>query len=291
MSRAIGGYGIVGVRPLAGFVGNEILEVRTKEAGTVIVKAGTTALAIEREAAVCAYANDLGVLAPEVTVLDTSATVLPKPYFAMRRAEGSAQATWDDDGRRSPSVREQCARQLAVLHTSSQEKVRTDALRVNSSDQSWSGWIKERMESQTVELERVGILSPEMREQVRARLEDAFLAARDQEAGSLLHGDFHPRHSFVDEEFRLRQIIDWGDALVGDPLYDLGRLAGVLDRGGLTRFVNEYDAQLAPDLIFPVVDVYALSWTINAMHEELQADGDWFEPHRQVIGTLLGDRV
>jgi aminoglycoside phosphotransferase (APT) family kinase protein len=38
-----------------------------------------------------------------------------------------------------------------------------------------------------------------------------------------LPSDFSPRHVFA-RDGRIAGIIDWGDAICGDPLYDLGRV-------------------------------------------------------------------
>ncbi len=51
------------------------------------------------------------------------------------------------------------------------------------------------------------------------------------EVGSLCHGDLKAAHILVDAD-RLAGVIDWGDAVVGDPLWDIARFAHRADEGG-----------------------------------------------------------
>lgn len=96
--------------------------------------------------------------------------------------------------------------------------------------------------------------------------------------GRLLHGDLHPRHVFV-RDGRVAAVIDWGDALAGDPAYDLGRLlhAGVvgadLGRGrALLDAVAEGYGPLPPweDMVR-----CAVAFVARAMVGELDGGSPW----------------
>src|SRR5262249_33615334 len=75
---------------------------------------------------------------------------------------------------------------------------------------------------------------------VAARLAEAAAAAIDAHAdalaavavGSLCHGDLKAAHILVDAS-RLTGVIDWGDAVVGDPLWDIARFAHRADAGAV----------------------------------------------------------
>jgi aminoglycoside phosphotransferase (APT) family kinase protein len=102
-------------------------------------------------------------------------------------------------------------------------------------------------------------------------------------SGCLLHGDFHPRHLYV-AGGSITGIIDWGDASVGDPLYDLGRLihAAAMD-GRPGRGRRLVDALLttyyprpprlaeSPELLF----VYAAVFSLWSMTCELEGGAPW----------------
>lgn len=104
--------------------------------------------------------------------------------------------------------------------------------------------------------------------------------------GRLIHGDFSPRHVFADSG-RLTGIIDWGDAMVGDPLYDLGRIVhsvlGRLNPGTLADgfallalFLETYgDAPwLYPDPTEKVL-LYAAAFVMWSMQGEFSAGAPW----------------
>jgi aminoglycoside phosphotransferase (APT) family kinase protein len=103
--------------------------------------------------------------------------------------------------------------------------------------------------------------------------------------GRLVHGDFHPRHVYA-RGGCITGVIDWGDACSGDPGYDLGRILHAVTvtsglRTGQTvlrRFVAGYgpapwvrdEAELAEAAL-----VYAIVFTLQAMHSELAGGSPW----------------
>jgi len=60
--------------------------------------------------------------------------------------------------------------------------------------------------------------------------------------GVLCHGDLKPAHVLVDEG-GIRGVIDWGDAVVADPVWDIARFAQRLDARSLALLLEGY----APD--------------------------------------------
>jgi aminoglycoside phosphotransferase (APT) family kinase protein len=58
--------------------------------------------------------------------------------------------------------------------------------------------------------------------------------------GSLCHGDLKTSHILVDGD-RLAGVIDWGDAVAGDPLWEIARFAHRSDRALVGSLVEAYD--------------------------------------------------
>lgn len=69
-------------------------------------------------------------------------------------------------------------------------------------------------------------------------------AARDSAATeAFVHGDLQPAHVFVTDDNKVAGVIDWGDAGVGDPHYDLAVLTvGHTER--LEALIAGYDADV-----------------------------------------------
>jgi hypothetical protein len=71
-------------------------------------------------------------------------------------------------------------------------------------------------------------------------LDDRQGALSEIEVGSLCHGDLKVGHVLVDDD-RLAGVIDWGDAVVGDPLWDIARFAHRADAASLSLLLEGYD--------------------------------------------------
>jgi aminoglycoside phosphotransferase (APT) family kinase protein len=82
------------------------------------------------------------------------------------------------------------------------------------------------------------------------------------EIGSLCHGDLKLGHVFVDGG-RLAGIIDWGDAVVGDPVWDVARFAHRADASSLSLLLEGYDpgGGLADELAWRI-PLYGALWQL-----------------------------
>ena len=58
--------------------------------------------------------------------------------------------------------------------------------------------------------------------------------------GALCHGDLKVAHILIDAD-RLAGVIDWGDAVVGDPLWEIARFAHRADAASLAELLAGYD--------------------------------------------------
>ena len=88
---------------------------------------------------------------------------------------------------------------------------------------------------------------------------DAFAAI---ELGSLCHGDLKVGHVLVRDD-QLAGVIDWGDAVVGDPVWDLARFAHRADAPSLALLLQGYDPRgvLADDLTWRI-PLYGALWRL-----------------------------
>jgi aminoglycoside phosphotransferase (APT) family kinase protein len=106
----------------------------------------------------------------------------------------------------------------------------------------------------------------------------------------------HPRHIFA-ANGTVTGVIDWGDAIAGDPLYDFGRLlqAGFLERDlthGL-RLVTEaraaYEDTTPPDLTSRVA-IYAIAFVLRAITKGSLSGTPlvaWFKAQERALLTFL----
>jgi aminoglycoside phosphotransferase (APT) family kinase protein len=82
------------------------------------------------------------------------------------------------------------------------------------------------------------------------------------EGGSLCHGDLKAAHILVDAG-RLAGVIDWGDAVVGDPLWDIARFAHRADGGAVSLLLEGYDpARAMVDELAWRVPLYGALWML-----------------------------
>jgi aminoglycoside phosphotransferase (APT) family kinase protein len=82
------------------------------------------------------------------------------------------------------------------------------------------------------------------------------------EVGSLCHGDLKAAHILVDTS-GIAGLIDWGDAVVGDPLWDIARFAHRSDPESISLLLDGYDADRAvTDELAWRVPLYGALWML-----------------------------
>ncbi len=80
--------------------------------------------------------------------------------------------------------------------------------------------------------------------------------------GSLCHGDLKTNHIFV-ERGGLAGVIDWGDALIGDPSWEIARYAHRGDAQSLSLLLHGYDpdGSMVDDLAWRI-PLYSVLWLL-----------------------------
>jgi aminoglycoside phosphotransferase (APT) family kinase protein len=247
--------------PVQGFAGNETHRLLTESGETYYKKSGAPA-AIEAEVWACGLAHEAGVLAPII--------VESAPGYLISRAVPGGPS--DDEG-----VLRQAGEQLRRLHAVELAGHGYGFLHGGLRN-TWGAVLRQPIDK----LDDLGDIVPPS---VVERLRQLDLSGLPEPASPvLLHGDLHPRHIYA-EGNQLTGFIDWGDAALGDPLFDLGRFSRA---GGAATdaLLSGYGLERTPELDRTLA-VYRVLWSVLAMHWELAAGGDWFAAHVEAIEADL----
>jgi aminoglycoside phosphotransferase (APT) family kinase protein len=177
---------------------------------------------VHREAAVIARARAAGVPVPEVLGTGTDLG-LPGGRWLLTRAVPGRKLS--DQGLESPTTSrtlDELADIYARLHAVSLPGFGPLAADGSCGTlASWSQWQRDTMEKALAQL---GPSAPADRFRSLAA---TFAADLDRAPGVLLHADLGDGETYVDPSTgAVTAIVDWGAALVGDPLYDLVRFVG-----------------------------------------------------------------
>lgn len=202
------------------------------DAGSAIVKCGTRdAFGIESWA--CARARSLGLPAPEVIALDTTA---PVPHLVLRKVAGVPLY----DSRLTTEVTARGAHQAGAMLRLLHEIQRPGFGWVDRDHFSHTGQVRGKSTSWVEEINAE--LDPALEELVASdqltgaqaqMLRDEMRAVRPSieavSQGRFLHGDLGRMHIFVNPDNGdltghngdLTGLVDWGDVQIGDPAWDL----------------------------------------------------------------------
>jgi aminoglycoside phosphotransferase (APT) family kinase protein len=195
------------------------------DAGSVIVKCGTRD-EFGIEAWACERARSLGLPAPHVIGVDTTASI---PYLALSKVAGVALS----DRRLPVDVATRGARQagamLRQLHEVSlpgfgwidRDHFRR-TMQIRGKSTSWSEEISTELDPALEELVSRDALTAAQAAVLRGEMRRVLPSLETIDHGRLLHGDLARMHTFVDpQDGSLTGIVDWGDAQTGDPVWDL----------------------------------------------------------------------
>jgi Ser/Thr protein kinase RdoA (MazF antagonist) len=242
------------------FATNAVYEVDT-DGGRFVVKASMLHDALRAEAWACARGADAGCAAPAILGLGRLGTDDSMSAFIMRRVAGGPIVAGD------PAFRE-VGVGLRRLHdmrlpgfgwlAEASWDERGDFLLLHSS---WLGFLKGICGDVRLLADSYVVAAP-VAEAVAAAIDAHANALAAVEVGSLCHGDLKAAHILVDAG-RLAGVIDWGDAVVGEPLWDIARFAHRADGGAVSLLLEGYNPEPAMvDELAWRVPLYGVLWML-----------------------------
>lgn len=258
------GYKATRVARIDAFATNAVYTVDT-DGRQLIVKASTLHDAVRAEAWACAQGADAGCAAPAILGIGRLDTEDSMSAFIMHRVAGEpivagyptllevgaglrrlhavklpgfgwlGEATWDECGGYS------------LLHSS------------------WPSFLK-GICGDVRSLADSYVVAPQVAEAAGAVIDAHADALAAVEVGSLCHGDLKAAHILVDEG-QLAGVIDWGDAVVGDPLWDIARFTHRADEAADVLLLEGYDPEgvLGDELAWRVPLYEALWMLVDAV--------------------------
>src|SRR5215470_9324419 len=226
-----------------------------------VVKASMLHEALRAEAWACARGADAGCAAPAILGFGRLGTDDRMSAFIMRRVAGRPIVTGHPA---FPEVGGGLRRLHAVrlpgfgwLAEAAWDERGDFALRHSS----WLGFLQGICGDARSLADRYVAAAP-VAEAAAAALDAHAAALAAVEVGSLCHGDLKAAHILVDAG-RLAGVIDWGDAAVSDPLWDIARFAHRADRGAVALLLEGYDpARAMVDELAWRVPLYGALWML-----------------------------
>src|SRR5499427_5597382 len=226
-----------------------------------VVKASRLHDALRAEAWACARGADAGCAAPAILGLGRLGTDDSMSAFIMRRVGGgpivAGHPAFPEVGSGLRRLHDVRLPGFGWLAEASRDERGDFSLLHNS----WLSFLK-GICSDTRSLADSYVVAALVAEAAAAALDAHAAALAAVEVGSLCHGDLKAAHILVDAD-RLAGVIDWGDAVVGDPLWDIARFAHRADGGAVSLLLEGYDpAREMVDELAWRVPLYGVLWML-----------------------------
>lgn len=157
---------------------------------------------------------------PKITYVDTSDIVSRYPFQIVERVEGSSLRNQDEET--ICKVLVQLGYELAKLHSNPGQCDRYGRIGF-ASFPAWDLFWMYNMDSDAVSCEQYGYIDSKQFDQIYA-IGDTDVQEWSIENPSLLHGDLSYDNILV-KDGKLSGVIDWEDAVLGDPVFELAGLA------------------------------------------------------------------
>jgi aminoglycoside phosphotransferase (APT) family kinase protein len=175
------------------------------------------------EAATCERAGKAGVPTPEVLAKGTDERLPGGRWFLMRRLPGRRWTDVAFDRQGDLAVLEQLAACLRALHAIRLPGYGRLTEAGTGERASWEEWLADGFRASAGPLITHGHLTAEFHELVGDVL-DATAPLLATRPGALIHGDLGDGEVYVDPETaKITGLVDWGAAVVGDPVYEFSR--------------------------------------------------------------------
>ena len=241
------------------FATNAVYEVDA-EGQSLILKASMNRDALRAEAWACARSAEARFPSPEILTEVDGIGSTGMSAFVMRRISGESitpgHAAFRELGAAARRLHEVWLPGFGPLAEASWNQQDEFTL----PHATWLGFLKS-IASDTRRLADHCVLATPVADALEASFE-AHAEALSAVAGSLCHGDLKANHIFVDGD-RLVGVIDWGDAVVADPFWELARYAHRGDAQSLLLLLRGYDPEgsMASDAAWRI-PLYGVLWLL-----------------------------
>ncbi len=200
-----------------------VIEARTSRFPTGVVLKASREQSVPAEVYAVQCAERAGVPVPAILAEGTDQRLPGQDWFVMRRAAGQPWATVAQADAQRARTLDDLGHVFASLHGVPMCNYGPLTPGLGGQDASWSGWLHAELLSCAQPLIRAGYLPPHfmcLADDVLRSLAPELETVRPR----LLHGDLGDGEIFVDARSgAVTALVDWGDALSGDPLYDFAR--------------------------------------------------------------------
>jgi len=242
------------------FATNTVYEV-SADGRRFVVKASLRHDAVRAEAWTYAQRSDAGCAAPAILGLGRLDTDDRMSAFIMSRVVGepivAGHPAFPEVGAGLRRLHDMRLPGFGWLAEASWDE-RSDFALMHSS---WLDFLQ-GIVGDTRRLADRSVVAPPVAEAAAAALDAHAAALAAVAGGSLCHGDLKAAHILVEAD-RLAGVIDWGDAVVGDPLWDIARFAHRADAGAVALLLAGYDPERAlVDALAWRVPLYGALWRL-----------------------------
>ena len=229
---------------------------------------------LRAEVAAIPVARAGGVRTPALIAFDDSGEILEVPYAIVERVHGTDLSRLAPDDARFPDLFRQLGEQLATLHTAPVPDPHP-RFRVPGT------WDVDALLAETV---AAGMLDTNAQRWFARVLEET-KTDHPTTRTCFLHNDVKPDNMMVNQRDEL-VLIDWGDAGIGDPAYDLAGLRAAAIARALVGYREIVGGATDPTFEQRIVRL-ALSNALAGLRRSPATGPSWYRPLAAVMADLL----
>jgi len=200
-----------------------VIEATTARFPTGVVLKASREQSVRAEVYAARCAERAGVPVPAILAEGKDQRLPGQDWFVMRRAEGQPWASLAQTDVQRARTLDDIGHVFASLHGVPMRNYGPLTPSLGGRYLSWSDWLHAELLSCSQPLIREGHLPPHFMHMAEDMLR-SLAPQLENVRPALLHGDLGDQEIFVDPRSgAVTAIVDWGDALSGDPLYDFAR--------------------------------------------------------------------
>ncbi|HVX43728.1 MAG TPA: aminoglycoside phosphotransferase family protein [Mycobacteriales bacterium] len=286
----------VAVWPYFTWARSVVVGARLADGSEVVLKANGDR-SVRAEACALRLAADAGVPVPPVLGEGIAEDLPGRHWMLLGKAHGRPWTLPTPNSRASARTQEDLGRVFARLHGCALPGFGQLTEDGTGGYERWSEWLTDSLAGPLHFLRSGGYFEPALTSRIE-RLFTDLAPLLDRRPGVLIHGDLGGMEIFVNTRNQVVGIVDFGNAVVGDPLYDFAhfvrggpaddpRSAAILP--GVRRSYIAHGGENPPnwDQLFAVYDVFN---TVRNAEWAVREDVPWVTGLRDKAVQLL-DRL